>query len=535
MRQRISWSLTLLVLALAIVAGCGGGGGGGSEADRSGAGSGRLTLRISEGGATPVARAQGEEILLAVSSETRLLKLELYRAPVTTSSTPDLARQFELAPGASVAVEGIPAPATYLVVGLLSNVSGVATGRFEVQVDVLPGQITSASATVTPVVSPTVSPTVTPTPGSVFDVAGTAVPASGLRLDMKSDGDFAVAWMHNGLVYLRSFTGPSAPTPLYEPLVARVPAAGTLLDIGMGVDDHGHVALGMAEAVGNTQIMMAFHDFLTGATVTEAQQIRLTSAPVDALTVALPNTGLGSAAWEETSGLGKVLYTRFTVPTVTPLSAVAAVDPGAVDSQTSKSLDQDEAGNYAIAYAQQFSVTWDLKLKVFSNDASQVQTVGVASGFTFAPADVSVAIRNGRILVTWIGPLAGHPNVFMRRYQYDPGNLAAGVTALDESPVLVNGTPTTGSHITVDVALDLAGNFVIAWEDYTQRDPDPDAYARNFRADGTGGADFRVNPVGSGQHFDPKVAMDAAGNFVVIWRQGTTPVGRSFPAGWQRP
>lgn len=533
MRQRISWSLTILVLALAIAAGCGGGGGGGSDSDRSGVGSGRLTLRISEGGANPVARVQGDEILLAVSSETRLLKLELYRTPVTTTSTPDLARQFELAPGASVVVEGIPAPATYLVVGLLSNVSGVATGRFQVQVDVLPGQIASASATVTPVVSPSVSPTVTP--GAVFDVAGTAVPASGLRLDMKSDGDFAVAWMHNGLVYLRSFNGPSAPTPLYDPLVARVPAAGSLVDIGMGVDDHGNVALGTAEAVGNTQIMMAFHDFLTGGTVTAAQQIRLTSAPVDALTVALPNTGLGSASWEETSGLTKVLHQRFSVPAVTPFSSVDAVDPAALDAQASKSLDQDEAGNYAIAYAQQFSVNWDLNLKVFSNDASQAQTVGVASGFTFAPNDVSVAIRNGRILVTWIGPLGGHPNVFMRRYQYDPGNLAAGVTALDASPVLVNGTPSTGSHLTVDVALDLAGNFVIVWEDYTQRDPDPDAYARNFRADGAGGTDFRVNPVGSGQHFDPKVAMDAAGNFVVIWRQGTTPVGRSFPAGWLQP
>lgn len=533
MRQRISWSLTILVLALAIAAGCGGGGGGGSEADRSGVGSGRLTLRISEGGATPVARVQGEEILLAVSSETRLLKLELYRVPVTTGSTPDLARQFELAPGASVVVDAIPAPATYRVVGLLSNISGLATGRFQVQVDILPGQITSASATVTPVVSPSVSPTVTP--GAVFDVAGAAVPASGLRLDMKSDGDFAVAWMHNGLPYLRSFNGPTAPTPLYDPLVARVPAAGSLVDLGMGVDDHGNVALGTAEAVGNTLIMLGIHDFLTGGTVTAAQQIRLTPSPVDALTVALPNTGLGSAAWEETSGLTKVLYNRFTVPTVTPVSAVAAVDPAAVDAQASKSLDQDEAGNFAIVYAEQFSAIWNLRMRVFNNDTSSVQAVGVDSGLTFAPVDVSVAIRNGRILVTWIGTVDGHPNVLMRRYQYDPGNLAAGVTALDAAPVLVNGTPTTGSHITVDVALDLAGNFAVVWEDYTQRDPDPDAYARNFRADGTGGPDFRVNPLGSGQHFDPKVAMDAAGNFVVIWRQGTTPVGRPFPAGWLRP
>src|SRR5205814_2646009 len=61
-----------------------------------------------------------------------------------------------------------------------------------------------------------------------------------------------------------------------------------------------------------------------------------------------------------------------------------------------------------------------------------------------------------------------------------------------------------------------AGGFVVAWVSGTY--PDQDIFARRF--DGAGaaiGAEFRVNTNTIGAQKGPAVAMNPAGDFVVIW------------------
>lgn len=69
------------------------------------------------------------------------------------------------------------------------------------------------------------------------------------------------------------------------------------------------------------------------------------------------------------------------------------------------------------------------------------------------------------------------------------------------------------------VAMDASGNFVVAWENYDDVNANEDIYARLFDVNGTAmGADFRVNATLANDQSSPMVAMNAAGDFVIAWQ-----------------
>jgi hypothetical protein len=84
----------------------------------------------------------------------------------------------------------------------------------------------------------------------------------------------------------------------------------------------------------------------------------------------------------------------------------------------------------------------------------------------------------------------------------------------------VNGY-TTDRQIHPGVAVDSAGNFVVVWSSFGSPGNDNLAnsiQARLFDAAGTpSGAQFQVNGYTTGYQFNPAVAADADGNFVVVW------------------
>ena len=69
------------------------------------------------------------------------------------------------------------------------------------------------------------------------------------------------------------------------------------------------------------------------------------------------------------------------------------------------------------------------------------------------------------------------------------------------------------------VAMDPAGDFVVAWDSYGQDGSGCGVYAQAYRAGGVpDGGEFRVNTYTTGNQVYPAVAMDAAGDFVVAWQ-----------------
>ena len=84
------------------------------------------------------------------------------------------------------------------------------------------------------------------------------------------------------------------------------------------------------------------------------------------------------------------------------------------------------------------------------------------------------------------------------------------------SPSIPVNTATTGNQIVSSVAVDAAGNFVVAWDTY-----DADAggiAARLFDASGNPlSGEFAVNSSTTGDQYDSWVAGDRNGDFVVVW------------------
>jgi len=102
--------------------------------------------------------------------------------------------------------------------------------------------------------------------------------------------------------------------------------------------------------------------------------------------------------------------------------------------------------------------------------------------------------------------------------------LASSQWAAAQVPVgsefLVNSY-TTGAQALARVAAHSGGGFVVVWQSSASAGTDSSGYsiqARRFSSAGTAtGSDFQVNALTTGDQGSPRVASDASGNFVVVW------------------
>jgi hypothetical protein len=95
------------------------------------------------------------------------------------------------------------------------------------------------------------------------------------------------------------------------------------------------------------------------------------------------------------------------------------------------------------------------------------------------------------------------------------------VPATPVGPEFTPHTSLNGGQITPAVATDAAGNYVMVWVNKTSPAPytAEDIFARRYAADGTPlGAEFLVNTYTDYEQMNPAVAMDADGDFVVVWQ-----------------
>jgi subtilisin-like proprotein convertase family protein len=85
-------------------------------------------------------------------------------------------------------------------------------------------------------------------------------------------------------------------------------------------------------------------------------------------------------------------------------------------------------------------------------------------------------------------------------------------------------------------AMEATGDFVVTWDEPVRDGSDLGVYARRFTsAAAPSGADFLVNNTTAGSQSDPRVAMSAGGEFVIVWNgQGQGITGQFFEAGGGR-
>ncbi|MCP5109909.1 MAG: hypothetical protein GY953_03645 [bacterium] len=131
--------------------------------------------------------------------------------------------------------------------------------------------------------------------------------------------------------------------------------------------------------------------------------------------------------------------------------------------------------------------------------------------------DAAVAVAaDGEFVVVWTsrttagGDIYGY-SIQARRYASDGMPLAGQFQVNSYTP---------NSQRYPSVALDAAGNFVVVW---TSRDQDGDYYGifgQRYNSDGQPeGGEFQINTYTTDSQYRPRVEMSDAGSFVVVWHE----------------
>jgi len=178
----------------------------------------------------------------------------------------------------------------------------------------------------------------------------------------------------------------------------------------------------------------------------------------------------------------------------------------------------DTTGNFVVVWASRYQDGW------FSGVFGQrYASSGTALGAEFAintytTADqsnpVAAADGNGNFVVVWWSAAqdGSQSGVFGQRY-------AGGGSALG-GEFRVN-TYTTASQIAPEVAANAPGDFVVVWESSYQDGSFTGIFGQRYAASGApAGPEFRVNTYTTSNQFEPGIASDAAGAFVVVWTSG---------------
>ena len=163
--------------------------------------------------------------------------------------------------------------------------------------------------------------------------------------------------------------------------------------------------------------------------------------------------------------------------------------------------------------------------------AQRYNSLGIAQGAMiqvnqFTTGDqawASVAMApDGSFAVTWtsVGQDGSQEGVYLRLFNAD------GTAKANE--VRVNSL-TTLSQSNSAIAMDDAGNIVVAWQGYGLSDADG-IYFRRFNSSGNAldASDRLANTTALNTQYDPSVALSANGTFVIAWDDGVGVHARRF-------
>jgi hypothetical protein len=211
------------------------------------------------------------------------------------------------------------------------------------------------------------------------------------------------------------------------------------------------------------------------------------------------------------SGTAEARVNTYTTNAQTYPKVAASANGTSVAVWQSFGQDGSSYGIYAQRYsAAGFKVGTEFRVNTLTANVQQNPAVAMAA--------------DGRFVVVWESDhaAAGNSDVYYRRYNADG-------TPADATEVRAN-TVTANTQTTPAVAMDSDGDFVVVWQSDLQDGSLTGVYARRFSAaglaligynpDGTAQSanEFRVNNTTANAQGEPVIGMDAAGNFLIVWR-----------------
>jgi hypothetical protein len=232
--------------------------------------------------------------------------------------------------------------------------------------------------------------------------------------------------------------------------------------------------------------------------------------------VAIQSNGDFVVAWASLAqdGSGWGIFARRFAASGTPLAAEFQVNSYVTGDQTYPTAAMDGDGDFVVAWSSSFQD--GSQQGVF---ARRFDSAGAALAFEFQVNSHTGLTQHrptaamedgGGFVVAWSssGQDGGGYGIFARRFD------SAGVAQAAELQV---NSRTELDQFDPAIAMDGDGDFVVVWEDFVGVETSNDIYARRFDASGTGlGAGFRVNHHTLDLQRTPTVAV-SGGSFVVAW------------------
>jgi Bacterial Ig domain len=188
--------------------------------------------------------------------------------------------------------------------------------------------------------------------------------------------------------------------------------------------------------------------------------------------------------------------------------------------QTLPSVAMDANGDYVVAWSNQVHLDpnylYDVEARVY-NSAGQAQTGEIVVAQTTGDTRPSVAMdANGDFVVAY---KVLNTTTYLYGISAQRFNLAGSPQG--STLVLNNGSSNSAAGELPKVAMDSAGDFVIAYQGYDSNSHG--VFAQRYNSSGTAqGGTFRVNTPQNDNQGAPSIAMDSAGDFVIAWLDGGT-------------
>ncbi len=189
-------------------------------------------------------------------------------------------------------------------------------------------------------------------------------------------------------------------------------------------------------------------------------------------------------------------------------------------SAWSPSISTDSSGNFIIAWSDGRNGDGDIYVQRYANDGTPFGNnfkVNDDQGSADQRSSSISTDSTGNFVITWTDKRNGHNDIYAQLYSSDGCFLGMNFKIICDSG--------TVSWYDPSLSTDRSGNFVITWGD--NRNGNWDIYAQRYSSDGTVlGTNFKVNDdPGSTNQYEPSVAVQADGNFVITWRDHRGPGG----------
>jgi hypothetical protein len=350
---------------------------------------------------------------------------------------------------------------------------------------------------------------------------------------MDADGDFVVVWISEGQdgsdfgIYGQRFNASGASQG--SEFRVNVHTTNAQRDAAVAMDANGNFVVAWAsrhQLSGSSDYDVFARRFgadgtpLSGEFQVNAYTTNVQRAPK----VAMDADGDFVIVWHSNGqdGSNNGVYGQRYNATGTAQGTEFRINSYTTGSQVDPSIAMDAVGNFVVTWTSSGTSQAgansgsDVYGQRYAADGSTVGSEFLVNSYTVREQTKSAVAMDadGDFVVTWVATdqlvFGSADDIYARRFS--AGGVAQG------TEFLVN-TSTTGNQQAPAIAMDADGDFVIVWRSaHINTTNGDDVYAHQFAADGTPvGSQFRVNTHTSNQQFRSAVAMDADGDFVVVW------------------